>query len=170
VTPDEALAEIVRIFDLEPMGTQPDGKATWDDAVAYVAKRAGTARSALDTIARRNEWLAEALGVPADTPYRTMVERVRLYRTNVTLGGPPPAIDSTWGNRADPGPPPSAGDAAPEALRQVMRCPAPPQGCGHMFNRHDPDGQGCHVRIEVNHVDGVAQGFDLCGCTERRPR
>lgn len=166
---DERKALMVDALDLGDQGVmgQP---WDWDSVAAYARKRVGTTRLALATVKRRTGHLADALALPADTAWPFMVRRVRAYRENVTTGGPPPAIDTDWAN-PDLAPPASATDETMPSLRDRMRC----GGCGHMWNRHhewnraDPTGAGCHVRVETNHVDGVATALERCGCTERRP-
>jgi hypothetical protein len=52
-----ALAELIRVLEL-------DETATWPDVVAYAAKAKGTARMANDTVARRTRHIEIALDVP----------------------------------------------------------------------------------------------------------
>lgn len=69
-TAQDALTKLVQMLELEPMGGRPDGRATWDDVIAYVAKALGTRTLALEAVKRRTAHLAAAVGLPeGDTPW-----------------------------------------------------------------------------------------------------
>lgn len=65
---DDARGALVELLQLEPMGGRPDGRATWDDVVAYTAKALGTITVTQAAVRRRAKLLADAVGNVDDPP------------------------------------------------------------------------------------------------------
>jgi hypothetical protein len=61
---EAAKKALVGLLELEPMGGRPDGRATWDDVIAYVAKSKDGHALANANTRRRGEELAAALHAP----------------------------------------------------------------------------------------------------------
>ena len=74
---EAAKRALVKLLDLEPMRGRPDGKATWDDVVGYVAKALGTSTMLLATVERRTAQLAATVDLPEGTNWPTALAEVR---------------------------------------------------------------------------------------------
>lgn len=73
---EAARAELVKLLELEPMGGRPDGAATWDDVIAYVAKALGTRSGLLATVDRRTGQIGSALHAPDSATWPELVAMV----------------------------------------------------------------------------------------------
>lgn len=70
---EAAKKALVDLLELEPMGGRPDGLATWDDVIAYVAKLKGGHRLANANTRRRGDELAAALHAPDSATWPELV-------------------------------------------------------------------------------------------------
>jgi hypothetical protein len=69
------------LLELEPMGGRPDGRATWDDVIAYTAKALDSRAMAHATVKRRTAQLAAAVDLPEGTSWQEALAEVqRVYR------------------------------------------------------------------------------------------
>lgn len=89
LTAETARAELIRLLELEPMGTRADGVATWDDVVAYVAKALGTRAMQGAAIRRRTAELAAVLHAPdgATWPELMAMVQANIGQCTTDVGG-----------------------------------------------------------------------------------
>jgi hypothetical protein len=78
---EAAKKALVKLLELEPVGTRPDERATWDDVIAYTAKALDSRAMAHATVKRRTAQLVAAVDLPEDTSWpEALAEVQRLYR------------------------------------------------------------------------------------------
>lgn len=84
---EAAKTRLVELLGLEPMGGRPDGLATWDDVIAYVAKALGTRTMQGQTIRRRTDQLAAALHAPDSATWPELIAMIQPGQCSTNVGG-----------------------------------------------------------------------------------